>query len=61
MMSDRFMQEEPPLSVTGSMTKADLYIEVTKFSLFQTNARREAVNHSRIMDDSVDSNAELVI
>jgi len=46
MMSDRSMHgEEPPLSVSGAMTKADVIFGVTKFSLFHTNARREAVKN----------------
>ena len=46
MMSARSMHgEEPPLSVSGAMTKADVIFGVTKFSLFHTNARREAVKN----------------
>ena len=46
MMSDRSMHgEKPPLSVSGAMSKADVIFGVTKFSLFHTNARREAVKN----------------
>jgi hypothetical protein len=46
MMSDRSMHgEETPLSVSGAMTKADVIFGVTKFSLFHTSARREAVKN----------------
>lgn len=46
MMSDRLMHgEEPPASVAGAMAKADVIFGITKFSLFHTNARRNAVKN----------------
>ena len=45
-MSDRSMHgEELPLSGSGALTNADVIFGVTKFSLFHTSARREAIKN----------------
>ena len=44
MMSDRRMHgDEPPLTVAAAMKNTDVIFGITKFSMFHTNARRNAI------------------
>lgn len=60
MMSDRRMHgDEPPKTVAAAMANADVIFGITKFSMFHTDARRNAVKNGARFANMADYSVEM--
>src|SRR5690554_3187355 len=61
MMSDRRMHgDEPPAAVAAAMANADIIFGITKFSMFHTEARRNAVKNGARFVNMADYSTDMM-
>jgi 2,5-dihydroxypyridine 5,6-dioxygenase len=61
MMPDRRMHgDEPPAAIAAAMANADIIFGITKFSMFHTNARRNAVKNGARFVNMADYSTDMM-